>query len=179
MDQSGGRRRWRHALPFAVMLTAALLLSSQSYSEQTLLPWLSSDTVSEQLARWLDGVRFEWNGREMSVQSVGADNLAEFMIRKSAHLLLYAGLSFTLLFAFWMLLPWRKGVSAALAVVLVTVLAFFDEYNQQFREGRTPSLADVGIDLTGAALGFILFWLIEVLKQWFRERGEGDGDVLE
>mgnify|MGYP001247133449 CR=1 FL=1 len=177
MGNSGGRSRWRHAVPFLVLLAAALLLSSQSYQQQSLLPWLSSDTVSEKLTAWLDGVRFDWNGREMSVQSVGALNLAEFILRKSAHLLLYAGLAFTLLLAFRVLLPWRKWASVTLAAALVTVLAFFDEYNQQFREGRTPSLADVGIDLTGAALGLVAFWFFEVIRQLrFRQEVNG-GEV--
>lgn len=174
MGNYGERHRWRHTLPFLVLLAAALVLSSQSYQQQTLLPWLSSDAVSEKLTGWLDGVRLEWNGREMSVESVGAEHLAEFILRKSAHLLLYAALSFTLLLSFWMLLPWRKWLSVAAAAGLVTVLAFFDEFNQQFREGRTPSLADVGIDLTGAALGIIVFWFIEVIRQ-FRSQGDETG----
>lgn len=163
--RTGKRVRLGFAVPFVILLALALFLSSQPYPEQSLAPWLSSDSVSERLAYWLEGVRFAWNGEEMSVQSMGAHNLAEFILRKSAHLLIYAALSFALLLAFWMLLPWRKGISVALTVLLVTVLAFFDEYNQQFSEGRTPSLADVGIDLIGAALGLILFWFIEVLRQ--------------
>lgn len=171
-------KRYRYAVPFLILSATAFFLSSQSYSKQSLLSWLSSDAVSEKLARWLDGVRFAWNGREMSVQSIGAHNLAEFILRKSAHLVIYAGLSFTLLLAFWMLLPWRKAISVGLTVFLVTVLAFFDEFNQQFREGRTPSLADVGIDLTGAALGIILFWFIEVLRQIRKSRKEADGEPV-
>ena len=120
MGNYGERHRWRHTLPFLVLLAAALVLSSQSYQQQTLLPWLSSDAVSEKLAGWLDGVRLEWNGREMSVESVGAEHLAEFILRKSAHLLLYAALSFTLLLSFWMLLPWRKWLSVAAAAGLVS-----------------------------------------------------------
>lgn len=176
MGISGGRHRWRRALPFLLLFTAAFVLSSQPYPEQTLLPWLSGDTVSERLARWLSGVRIAWDGREMSVQSVGAPNLAEFILRKSAHLLLYGGLAFTLLAAFWVLLPWRKGWSVALTATLVTVLAFVDEYNQQFREGRTPSLADVGIDLVGAALGLILFLLLALCRQIRRSPDETGGD---
>lgn len=176
-QRSRRRVRLGYAVPFVLLLAAALFLSSQPYPAQTLAPWLSSDAVSEQLARWLDGVRFAWNGQEMSVQNIGAHNLAEFILRKSAHLFIYGALSFTLLLAFWMLLPWRKGMSVGLAVLLVTVLAFFDEYNQQFREGRTPSLADVGIDLTGAALGLILFWFIVLLRQIRQMREEADEDV--
>lgn len=175
MGKSG--KRYRYALPFLLLFLTALLLSSQSYPDQSLSPWLSSDTVSEKLARWLEGVRFAWNGQEMSVQSIGAHNLAEFILRKSAHLIIYAGLSFTLLLAFWMLFSWHRGISVGLTVALVTVLAFFDEYNQQFREGRTPSLVDVGIDLTGAALGLILFWFVEVLRQIRHSREEDDRDV--
>lgn len=173
----GQRARLGYAVPFVLMLALALFLSSQPYPAQSLSPWLSSDAVSERLAGWLDGVRFAWNGQEMSVQNMGAHNLAEFILRKSAHLFIYGALSFTLLLAFWMLLPWRKGISVGLTVLLVTVLAFFDEFNQQFREGRTPSLADVGIDLTGAALGLILFWFIDVLRQMRSMREEADEDV--
>src|SRR5690606_42118255 len=115
MGNIGGRSPWLHAVPILVLLAAALLLSSQSYQQQSLLPWLSSDTVSEKLTAWLDGVRFDWNGREMSVQSVGALNRAEFIHRKVAHPLLYAGLAFTLLLAFRVLLPWRKWASVTLA----------------------------------------------------------------
>src|SRR5690606_11672884 len=67
----GQRARLGYAVPFVLMLALALFLSSQPYPAQSLSPWLSSDAVSERLAGWLDGVRFAWNGQEMSVQNMG------------------------------------------------------------------------------------------------------------
>lgn len=172
------RRRWIFAVPFLLVLSAIFTLSSQSYQHQDIRPWLSSDGVNEQLVRYLGGVQWEYEGREISVRSMGAHNLAEFIVRKSAHVVLYAGLSFTLLLAFWKLFSWRKLYSVLSVIVLCTLLAFADEYNQQFSDQRTPSLADVGIDLVGVALGLCLFGLIQMLYQMYHHRNDTDRNTL-
>lgn len=166
------RGRWLYAVPLLIMLSAVFTLSSQSYSQQDLRPFLSSDAVNERLVRYLDGVQFEWEGREVSVHSMGAHNLAEFILRKSAHVILYAGLGFTLLLALWILLPWRKLYSIITVIMLCLLIAFADEYNQQFSAQRTPSLADIGIDMVGMALGLCLFGLIQLLYHTYHHRDD-------
>jgi VanZ family protein len=82
----------------------------------------------------------------------------EFVVKKGAHLLIYALLAHTYL---WGLSPghcrghrvrpswWLTGAAALLAIVF----GISDELHQTFVPGRTASLRDVLIDAAGACLG--------------------------
>ncbi len=164
------QRRWFIIVPLLTVLLCIVCLSSQSYSQQTIRPWLTSGNMEEWLIRVLRNVRFIYDGQEVSVRSMGGSNAAEFMLRKLAHMVLYGSLSFTMLMAAWVLMPWRKGVSVAVTLGLALLLALADEFNQQFSVERTASLADVGIDMVGAALGVILFLIGSLLYTQRQER---------
>lgn len=77
-------------------------------------------------------------------------NAADFIIKKSAHMLGYALLALSYLHAF-------NGDTRKWK--LVWLLAIFyaatDEFHQSFVPGRGPSVIDVGIDAIGAFLGLL------------------------
>lgn len=78
----------------------------------------------------------------------------DFILRKSAHVLEYAVLSYLLLRAFCGYRP--KGIKQISAALFLAVLyAFSDEYHQSFVTGRFCSLTDVFIDCAGCLLGLI------------------------
>jgi VanZ family protein len=164
-------RRWILVIPLLIVMLGIFYFSSQSYSEQTIRPWLAAGAMEDRLVRLLRNVHFSYNGQEISVRSMGGTNLAEFIVRKLAHIILYGALSFTMLMTAWILIPWRKAVAVSNTLVLSLIFAMFDELNQQFRDERTARLADVGIDMVGAVLGVIIF-LIGYLLYTQRKENE-------
>ena len=103
--------------------------------------------------------------------SPGAFATFHFLVRKLAHLTVYA--------IFAMLLygssedehpfdwrPWR----ALGCVLLAGAYSLTDEFHQRFVPGRGPSLADCGIDTSGAALGMLVFYGRGVLLAWWNAR---------
>ena len=78
-------------------------------------------------------------------------NAADFIVKKSAHMLGYALLALSYLRAFdGDMRKWK------LIWLLAILYAASDEFHQSFVPGRGPSVMDVGIDAIGAGLG--LFW---------------------
>jgi VanZ family protein len=78
--------------------------------------------------------------------------LLDLSLKKGGHVLGYLLLGFFLLRGLVPSgsAPWR---AAGLAVLLAGLYAVSDEVHQVFVPGRGPAVADVAIDLTGAALG--------------------------
>ena len=83
--------------------------------------------------------------------SLGPDALfyINYCLRKGAHVVGYAVQGFLNFRA----LQWRR---AGWAVALAGVLALVDEGHQATTAVRTPALADIGFDLSGAALAVVL-----------------------
>ncbi|HYU60101.1 MAG TPA: VanZ family protein [Solirubrobacterales bacterium] len=80
--------------------------------------------------------------------------LADDILRKLLHVVIYAAL--TLLW-FWTLRPLLPGTSAlALAGLIALIYGITDEYHQTFVEGRDGRPLDVGIDLIGIVLASLL-----------------------
>ena len=89
-----------------------------------------------------------------------------FMVRKSAHFILFTGMGVLAFAAFSMDLAARRAFPAALA--LGTVWAVLDEVHQSFVPGRSGEFRDVCIDvsgvLAGAACLLLVLWLIRRRK---------------
>ncbi len=81
-----------------------------------------------------------------------------YIVRKGAHLFEFCvlGILVTLL-AF--LCKHRRGTAVVYALLYVVFVASTDEFIQRFT-GRSSRLADVGIDITGALIGFGLVWAV-------------------
>ena len=91
---------------------------------------------------------------KLPAEAAGADKLV--------HLLGYGGLG--LLFAFWTAL--RRRLTALVVLSLWGIIAAYgvlDEWLQQF-VNRTTDLGDWTADVTGAAIGVGLVWLLQSLR---------------
>ncbi|MEA4924870.1 MAG: VanZ family protein [Syntrophomonadaceae bacterium] len=76
------------------------------------------------------------------------------IVRKAAHLLVYAFMAICLRNALY---PWRWTYPAAW--LLTTLYGASDEFHQIYVWGRTPLFTDVLIDSLGAAIAlFIIYW---------------------
>lgn len=88
----------------------------------------------------------------------GKNELSDFIVRKSAHCLEFAGLSF--LFSLAIFEQTGKIKKAPLAILFTSLYAVTDEIHQLFVEGRACRFLDWGIDTAGAALGAAAFLII-------------------
>lgn len=84
--------------------------------------------------------------------------ISERVIRKLAHFCEYALLGFLLFFTY--LSYTRKKLWFFIPSLVGIVIPFCDEGLQFFSDGRAPSFKDVGIDVSGAAFGFLCAWAV-------------------
>lgn len=86
--------------------------------------------------------------------------MAEFLIRKSAHMFLY----FVLAILIYNAINKEGRLKDYLLSLLLTALyACTDEVHQLFIAGRSGELRDVLVDSTGAVIGLVLIFLISKL----------------
>ena len=76
----------------------------------------------------------------------------DFSLKKGGHTLGYALLALGYLRGLAWKRPTSRG-SMMLAIAFCLLYAISDEFHQTFTPGRTPSVIDVLIDTTGAAIG--------------------------
>ncbi len=81
-----------------------------------------------------------------------------FVVRKSAHFVLYAALGLLTMAAFSLGRRPRRPFPAALG--LGALLAVLDEVHQAFVPGRSCELRDMAIDAGGVLLGAAFLWFI-------------------
>lgn len=76
----------------------------------------------------------------------------DLIVKKGGHMIGYALLSAACFLAEYLD---KKNIarSVVLSLCLAVAYAASDEYHQSFTPGRSPALADVGIDTVGAAIG--------------------------
>jgi VanZ family protein len=85
----------------------------------------------------------------------------EFFLRKAAHVSEYAVLAVLLYRAFvHTMFQSRRVLSAGLVLLSCAAYAASDEFHQSFVPSRTASLRDVMIDVCGATLAMVLYWLL-------------------
>src|SRR5262245_43017940 len=85
----------------------------------------------------------------------------EFSLRKAAHVSEYAVLAVLLYRAFvHTVFQSRRALSAGVVLLSCAAYAASDEFHQSFVPSRTASLRDVMIDVCGATLAVVLYWLI-------------------
>lgn len=91
------------------------------------------------------------------VETLMKIGLAEFLIRKSAHIFLY----FVLAILLYMAVKGRSNIKDySLAFILTTLYACTDEFHQLFIPGRSGEFRDILVDSTGALIGLVLVFLI-------------------
>jgi VanZ family protein len=150
--------------PVLLCVGLIFLLSSTPYALQNLRPLLSGDRVVDWLNGLFAGMSFEYDRQIISTRTMGAPAVAEFFLRKFAHMVLYCCLSYSLMLALHRLTSWPKAVHVIVSLTLAAGYALFDEYYQSLIPERTSSLADVGVDLIGALIG-VLFYLLGTWKK--------------
>lgn len=77
------------------------------------------------------------------------------LLRKTAHVLEFLGLSISLAYA--LITNFKVNKAFIIAFVLSLIYAIFDEAHQLLVPGRRANLMDVGIDTVGILLGLIIF----------------------
>lgn len=87
----------------------------------------------------------------------GENSVTSFIVRKCAHFLEFAGLSFLFSIAFY---QQTKSVKFILPVCCTSFYAVTDEIHQLFVEGRACKVLDWAVDTTGALFGFLIFFII-------------------
>ncbi|ANS73297.1 hypothetical protein AWM70_00790 [Paenibacillus yonginensis] len=159
-------------LPAAVMLLI-FLFSSQSYEQQTikkpLADWLGSGSIS----RHLSGLTIHYGSQTVDGKTEGSAAVAEFLLRKCAHLLEYAILGFCLIWAIRTFLKPGLPKAAAAAVFASAGYASLDEFHQLFVKDRGPHPEDVLLDTTGALIGLLCYIGWEKLKARRMKAGSG------
>lgn len=88
--------------------------------------------------------------------------LSDFIVRKSAHFLEFAGLSLLLCGAFTCSCGRKKMV---LGLVIASAYAATDEVHQIFVDGRSCQFSDWVLDTCGAIVGFVFFALVFFLAE--------------
>ncbi|MCC8073429.1 MAG: VanZ family protein, partial [Clostridiales bacterium] len=94
---------------------------------------------------------------DILIRIFGDNALTDFIVRKSAHVLEFAGLSFLFNIALWQT---KKKNMFILAVLLTSIYAASDEIHQLFVDGRAGKVVDWAIDTSGAILGAIAYAIV-------------------
>ncbi len=158
MQDHNGRRAAVFALLAAAWVGVLFFFSGQSGTE--------SASLSSSLTNILFG---GWIARGADAASL------EKMLRKAAHFAVFAVEGFLLGTAFLSIL--RRRWAIVLTALISAALAFFNELDQCFSEGRNPSFADVVLDTAGALAGLAAAAVI--LHAFSRLRKKKDkGDSL-
>ena len=104
------------------------------------------------------------NGAELGAVDTGLG-----LLRKPAHVLLYAVLTLLIFRVARVYVPGRSRVVAAWALLLCAACAAADEVHQATTGIRSPRLSDVLLDVCA---GFVALWLLEV---WAARRACSSG----
>ncbi|WP_434752503.1 VanZ family protein [Paenibacillus amylolyticus] len=146
-----------------VWIVIIWLMSTQSYQQQNIQPWLQRLTKQVHIGATLPDVHLFYNGHEYSLQQ-RPYAFVEFLFRKTAHLLVYAVLAVLI---YGGLRYKRVSVVTCMttALIMVVVIASMDEYIQQFSPNRTSSIGDVGLDLIGGCCGIAIYTGIRALMR--------------
>ena len=80
----------------------------------------------------------------------------DFVIKKSAHLFVYAVLAILIYRSLKLTSRFSKLYLFLFTLILVVLYAVSDEFHQTFSLGRTPTLRDVFIDIAGGLTGLIV-----------------------
>lgn len=148
-------------LIFLVILLSILFISSgQTAEQQSLIPTLEKWLPGEPFESSLSKLHVPYWGTLVSIDERGYYPFVEFLIRKSAHFLIFGLIASTV----FLILP--KHLFRILTATWLTLLvAVGDEYHQSLTGGRTPSLQDVLLDMSGAITFLVIQRLFLTMKR--------------
>lgn len=88
--------------------------------------------------------------------STSAVHWQDFLVKKSAHLFVYAVLSILIYRSLKLTTHYSLLNLLILTITLTVLYAVTDEFHQTFTLGRDPTLRDVFIDIAGGLTGLIV-----------------------
>jgi VanZ family protein len=151
---------------FAGWVTLLFLLSSQTYEQQSIQPFLRSHFSYDQLVRWLPDVTVKYRTSVIHAHE-RPYSFIEFFFRKGAHVFVYATFA-AVLFMFMRALS--RGwwiISLVVTLIAAFVIPALDEWNQLASDERTGNFTDVLLDFAGGCAGLILcLCLLGLVKLW-------------
>lgn len=153
-------------IPLLVM-AMIFLFSSQTAAQQSirkpLAELLGNGSVSSHLSR----MTIHYGTLTVDGKTEGPSAVAEFLLRKLAHLMEYGLLGCCLLWAVLKLTDAALPSAASKALLVCAGYAALDEYHQIFVKGRGPHPQDVLLDTAGAFAGMALY---AVWRKWRQSR---------
>ena len=150
------------ALIIVLCIIGSLFISSsQTYEQQSLIPTLENVLPNKPFETALSALSIPYWNTTISIEERGYYHFVEFLLRKSAHFVLFGLLAVGIFLSLPSRLPRFLIASAS-----TLLLACIDETHQFFTGGRTATFRDVLLDMSGA----LTFLLILQIIVWFRLR---------
>ncbi|NVY97091.1 VanZ family protein [Lactobacillus sp. DCY120] len=149
------KKYWLWLIAVFLVLVGLFVSSSMTYQQQTSVPFLEKHLSQRPGLAFLRQFQFNYGGKTQSVTAVGYFKFLEFLIRKLAHLSVFALLAgFSFMFLKSELRHW--WVAPIVAWLVATGIAGFDEFHESLTGGRTPLIQDVMLDSVGAIIGIFV-----------------------
>lgn len=142
-----------------IILATLFISSGQTYDEQSLIPTLQKWLPNKPFEPWLSQLQIPYWSSQISIEERGYYYFVEFLIRKSAHFFIFGFLAISI---YWVLPPHK--IRIIFAAIFTLLFAVGDEFHQMLTGGRTASLQDVLLDMTGAVFFLFVLKLLLLVK---------------
>ncbi len=140
-------------------------LSSMSYAEQDIRPYLRILVAEEHLAHLFSNVEIPYRNSMVSVDSVGGYQFVEFLFRKGAHLFFYSVLGYLLVRYFASSLGRKYWRVCLFSLSILLTISMLDEFLQHLHPERNGQWADVWLNGMGGVKGIITGFLSTYIKK--------------
>lgn len=132
-----------------ILLVVLVIFSSMTAEQQSLQHFLQTTLSTKPFEAQLSQLAIPYWDTIVSVDERGYFAFVEFLIRKSAHFLMFATIAVALL---------QFRLHPIIVLIIAFGIALGDEFRQSFTPGRTMTMQDVWLDSAGAVFGIVL-WL--------------------
>lgn len=151
-------------------------MSSMSYADQDIRPYLRMLVAEERLAAVFAGMEIPYVNNKVSVESMGGYEFVEFLFRKGAHLFFYSVLGYLLVRYFASSLGRKYWRVFMFSFSILLVVAMLDEFLQFHHPDRSGQWADVWLDGMGGLKGIITGFLSTYIKKNKKEVAKKSAD---
>jgi len=133
------------------ILSTLFVSSGQTYAEQSLVLSLEKWLPGKPIEGLLSKLEIPYWGTTVSIDERGYYYFVEFLLRKSAHFFIFGFLAVSV----YLVLP-KLWLRTLITLFITLLFAIADEYHQSLTGGRTPSLQDVLLDMSGAIVFLVI-----------------------
>ncbi|MEZ7172819.1 VanZ family protein [Sporosarcina sp. OR05] len=155
---------------FLLAIVGVLFISSgQTYEQQSLVPSLHKWLPGKPFEGLLSTLQIPYWGKIISVEERGYYYFVEFLLRKSAHFFIFGLLAI----AVYSVLP-KMRLRSVFALGITFLLAIADEYHQSLTGGRTPTINDVYLDMSGAITFIVFLHIIQLTREKIKKRRQSE-----